>query len=335
MEPWEISALAISVARVVREHASRTEEKLRTWISTELRALTDLVDEKFRSMPEPRQGERGEKGDKGDPGESIKGDKGDSGERGERGERGEAGEKGDIGPIGPRGEVGERGLPGEKGEPGSIGERGEQGARGLSVQGERGEPGEKGETGEKGDKGETGLRGERGEIGERGEKGIDGKDGREGKDGRDGMAGKDGRDGEHGRDALQIDILPTIDTAKSYPRGTFAAHRGGLWWASKNTTPSADLLNAGWQVLMNGNAEEQPIHSDDPREFGYIRTSTDGQQLIVNRRVDVPLFRGIWESTKEYVKGDIVRRGGDTWICNIAGTKVGPGASNIPDWTLF
>src|SRR6185436_15699308 len=268
MEPWEISGLAISVARVVREHASRTEEKLIKWATLELKALTDLFEERLRQIPEPKEGPRGEKG-----------------ETGERGAIGERGERGEQGPQGPSGERGEKGEPGGTGPEGIRGERGEKGERGE--QGPSGEPGEKGEPGVSG---ERGIQGERGEIGERGEKGIDGKDGREGKDGRDGMAGKDGRDGEHGRDALQIDILPTIDTAKSYPRGTFAAHRGGLWWASKNTAPSIDLLNAGWQVLMNGNAEEQPIHSDDPREFGYIRTSTDGQQLIVNRRVDVPLF---------------------------------------------
>lgn len=41
-------------------------------------------------------------------------------------------------------------------------------------------------------------------------------------------APKDGKDGVDGKDALQIEIQPSIDFEKSYPRGTFAVHKGGV-----------------------------------------------------------------------------------------------------------
>ncbi|ECM5623126.1 phage gp6-like head-tail connector protein, partial [Salmonella enterica subsp. enterica] len=56
-----------------------------------------------------------------------------------------------------------------------------------------------------------------------------------------------GRDGEDGRDALSLEILPFIDEGKSYPRGSYATHNGGLWRAYEKTHGMR-----GWECLVDG-----------------------------------------------------------------------------------
>src|SRR5437899_3328308 len=62
------------------------------------------------------------------------------------------------------------------------------------------------------------------------EKGADGTNGVDGKDGVDGI------DGIDGRDALGIEIVE-IEETRSYPRGTYAAWRGGLIRSIRRTSP--------------------------------------------------------------------------------------------------
>ena len=79
-----------------------------------------------------------------------------------------------------------------------------------------------------------------------------GPPGEPGRDGRDGMAG---RDGEPGRDALAISPLDAIDPERSYARGTYACHQGGLVNALRATEPlpaDGDLERAGWRVIVRG-----------------------------------------------------------------------------------
>ncbi|ENK5579374.1 portal protein, partial [Escherichia coli] len=40
---------------------------------------------------------------------------------------------------------------------------------------------------------------------------------------------------QDGRDATALEILPAIDDQKSFPRGTYATHQGGLWRAYEKT----------------------------------------------------------------------------------------------------
>ncbi len=49
--------------------------------------------------------------------------------------------------------------------------------------------------------------------------------------------GTDGTNGKDGLDALQINILPMIDETKTYAKGTYAQHDGGVMKASRNTDP--------------------------------------------------------------------------------------------------
>ena len=98
------------------------------------------------------------------------------------------------------------------------------------IDGKDGQPGLNGPVGEKGEKGDKGDSGERGPTGDRGEPGRD------------------------GRDVLELDILESIEEGKTYTRGTFARHAGGLLRAYRKTDPIGErgLEAAGWQVVVNG-----------------------------------------------------------------------------------
>ena len=134
--------------------------------------------------------------------------------------------------------------------------------------------------------------------------------GRVGKDGRD---GRDGKDGDAGRDALAIDILPAIDEAKSYPRGTFAEHRGGIIRAIRNTDPITDdgLEKAGWVVSMNGIDRESEETLDDGRTIRRTTQYTSGRMAgsgNQNQRASVPrgMARGRIRARR---RGDLGRLG--------------------------
>lgn len=166
-------------------------------------------------------------------------------------------------PVPKDGKDGEPGAAGPKGEQGDVGAQGPQGERG-----ERGEPGLNGERGAQGIQGEAGPPGEKGERGEPGATGGKGEPGRNGSDGADGI---DGAPGEPGRDAADIEILSEINEAKSYPKGTFACHRGGLIRAARKTSAITDSLeSAGWRVIMNGIAEE----SEAVIDAGTVKRTT-------------------------------------------------------------
>jgi len=334
MERSDLSILAKSIGRLVREYVSAALVA----VSTRL----DDLDRRLNSIPAGPRGEKGEKGDKGDPGapgeqgpSSVgeKGEKGDPGPRGERGERGEPGPKGEPGPSGPRGD------PGERGDQGAPGERGERGDTGLpGERGEKGDRGEPGVTGQRGEKGEPGERGPHGEPGLSitGEKGEPGRDGKDGRDGRDGINGKDGRDGERGRDSLEIDILPAIDPAKSYPRGTFAKHQGGLLRALTTTTPADENgIIAGWDVVVDGIREIEVEQNEDHRSFVLKIWKTSEMVSTKTYCFQMPamIYREIFKEGTEYARGDVVTWAGSAWHCNAESTRVKPGTGS--DWKLM
>jgi hypothetical protein len=159
------------------------------------------------------------------------------------------------------------------------------------------------------------------------EPGKDGRDGQDGAPGRDGVNGKDGADGKDGRDALELDILSAIDPAKSYPRGTVAAHLGGLIKAERRTSEiTGALSDAGWRVICRGVADTQVIPGEDMRTLTVRVTHTDGE--VIERRVTSPamIYREIWREGG-YEAGDAVTWGGSLWVALSATTeKPGDGA---------
>lgn len=207
--------------------------------------------------------------------------------------------------------------------------------------GPMGERGSDGAPGPQGERGPQGIQGERGERGADGAPGSDGKDGERGPQGEPGPAGRDGesvaleavramlsemvakavselpkpKDGEPGRDALQIDILPSIDSSRSYPRGTFAQHAGGTIYAFRRTDPlTADIEKSGWSVCMNGVSEEREELSEDGRT--YIRTTiyTSGAQMVREHKSQAIMDRGTYRAEATYERGDAVTWGGSSYI---------------------
>ena len=245
------------------------------------------------------------------------------------------------GAPGKDGADGKDGAPGERGEKGDAGERGEKGEPGRDgrdgADGKDGAPGERGEKGERGEVGPAGEKGERGTDGVTGATGKDGAPGERGAQGERGIPGQDGQDGEPGpagRDALEIEVLDGIDATRSYARGTFAAHDGGLIRATRGTDPVTDgLERAGWAIIVRGIAEFVVDQGDDPRQFGVGLRMTGGDAVLKTFRVPVPLDCGVHKDGITYQRGDGVTHGGSWWIAQ-RDTDETPGMPGCDAWRL-
>lgn len=212
----------------------------------------------------------------------------------------------------PAGPQGEKGIPGDRGEAGPEGIAGKDGAPGLD--GKDGAPGPQGDRGEKGDRGPPGPAGEKGA------------------DGAPGMHGKDGAPGADGRDAIQIEVLPAIDEAKSYPRGTWASFRGGLIRAARNTDPITGALHeAGWHVVVEGVAAIVVSKSKDERTIEIASALTSGAKAIAEFSIPAMIYREVWREG-DYDVGDVVTWSGSAWHCQ-AKTADKPGTSAA--WRLM
>ena len=287
--------------------------------------LTALVNRRIAELPVPKDGINGKdgadglNGKDGAPGQAgehgTDGSPGAHGQKGDPGERGESGEKGDTGQAGDAGARGEKGDPGEKGE---AGERGEQGPPG-----EKGDPGLDGPAGDPGPQGPPGAHGAAG---------IDGKSvsieevdaivqrcvqaavqkamaAIVVKDGGDGLDGRDGQKGEPGRDAAQLDILPSINQERSYGRGTFANHKGGLWRATR-ATEGMD----GWECIVDGVAA---IEVSFIGRSGFVSVQkSSGVPDLHPFTLPAMLYRGVFREGDGYEQGDTVTWGGSLWFCN-------------------
>lgn len=157
--------------------------------------------------------------------------------------------------------------------------------------------------------------------------GKDGKDGADGKDGENGLDGKDGIDGRDGKDANEIEILPTIEFDKSYPRGTYATHNGGLLRAYQVTTGEH-----GWEVIVNGISSFDLIKSDDERTVTLETKATDGTTKSLELSIPALLDKGVFREGEAYKSGDCVTWGGSMWIAQKDNTEGKPGESK--DWRL-
>ncbi len=203
------------------------------------------------------------------------------------------------GPAGPQGPAGPPGPQGERGEPGPAGEKGADGAPGP--QGESGPAGADGASGRDGADGKDGAPGAPGETGPRGEKGD---------------PGERGKDGADGRDAMQIEILPEIDPAKSYPRGAWAFHDGGLWRAFEATSGLR-----GWECAVRGVAGFEVRQDEaDPRAFVAEVRLSGLAPVTRSIRVPVMVYRGVWREGP-HEPGDVVTWAGSAWHCDKSTTE--------------
>jgi hypothetical protein len=188
-----------------------------------------------------------------------------------------------------------------------------------------------GKDGTDGKDGKDGTDGVNGIDGKNGENGLNGKDGEKG---LDGLNGKDGNDGSDGRDALSIEILPTIVQGKSYHRGSFASWKGGLVRAMRNTDPmmDADILKAGWAVVVNGVDTVSFVQGEDPRDIKMVVQTTE-KLVEFNARVPVMAYKGIFQPS-EFLQGDSVTYAGSLWIAEKDGPVGKPGEPGSDGWRL-
>ena len=124
---------------------------------------------------------------------------------------------------------------------------------------------------------------------------------------------------EHGRDALDLEILPAIDEAKQYPRGTYATHLGGLWKSYERTHGLK-----GWECIVDGIAAVS-VTQDSVREFSVTLAKSSGQVEEQKFTLPAMIYKGVWRPG-ESQPGDTFTFGGSLWHCDEATTDK-PGES--------
>jgi hypothetical protein len=138
---------------------------------------------------------------------------------------------------------------------------------------------------------------------------------------------KDGEPGEDGKDALQLEIMPCIDEEKSYPRGSYAIHHGGVWRSYQKTTG----LN-GWECLVDG-ISSVDISQANEREFTFTAQLASGTKTEKSFSIPVMIYRDIFKEGEKYLPGDSVTWAGSVWYCH-AETTDKPGEPSSKGWKL-
>ncbi|WP_277977391.1 hypothetical protein [Pantoea endophytica] len=137
----------------------------------------------------------------------------------------------------------------------------------------------------------------------------------------------DGEPGEDGKDALQLEIMPEIFSEKSYPRGSYAIHSGGLWRSYQKTAGMT-----GWECLVDG-ISSIDISQSDERHFTVVATKSSGEKTEKSFSVPVMIYRDIFKDGQKYYPGDSVTWGGSVWYCHLeTGDK--PGEDGSKGWKL-
>ena len=137
---------------------------------------------------------------------------------------------------------------------------------------------------------------------------------------------RDGAPGADGRDALQLEVLPAVDEQKSYTRGTYAKHVGGLWRAFEQTSGMR-----GWECIVDGVKELQVDMVDKRLSVKAVMSSGALTEMV--KELPIQIYRGVFKSDDPYHQGDTVTWAGSLWHCNVTGTKALPGDGST-DWTL-
>lgn len=136
------------------------------------------------------------------------------------------------------------------------------------------------------------------------------------------------QDGQAGRDALQIELLPEIDLAKSYARGTYARHAGGMWRAFEATKGLH-----GWECVVEGIAE---LRIDQPggREFTLVARTSSGAEVSKSIKVAALVDKGVFRAEEAYEAGDGVTWGGSFFIAQKDAPIGKPGEPGCNGWRL-
>ena len=131
---------------------------------------------------------------------------------------------------------------------------------------------------------------------------------------------------EHGRDAIDLEIMPAIDEAKQYPRGTYAAHRGGLWKSYERTHGLR-----GWECIVDG-IDAVSVTQDGERAFSVTLTKSSGATVAEKFEMPIQIYKGVHRDGDEYEAHDTVTWGGSQWVSNKSANADKPGSND--SWTL-
>lgn len=132
--------------------------------------------------------------------------------------------------------------------------------------------------------------------------------------------------GKDGRDAIHLEILPSIDEQKNYPRGTYAKHKGGLWRSFESTSGMR-----GWECIVEG-IKSIAIEQQGERSYLAVAELSSGIKTEKSLTIPAQIYRGVFKSG-EYEPGDVVTWGGSAWHCEEV-TSDKPGEVGSKGWTL-
>lgn len=124
-------------------------------------------------------------------------------------------------------------------------------------------------------------------------------------------------DGAPGRDAAHLEILPAIDAEKTYPRGSYAKHAGGLWRSFEATAGMR-----GWECIVEGVASQE-VKQLDARSFEIVSTLSSGAAVKSALSIPSMIYRGVFREGDDYTQGDTTTWAGSLWHCEDA-TKEKP-----------
>ena len=134
------------------------------------------------------------------------------------------------------------------------------------------------------------------------------------------------RQAEDGRDAIDVEILPAIEEAKQYPRGTYAAHRGGLWKSYERTHGMR-----GWECIVDG-IDGVSVTQDGDREFSVKLMKSSGQEVAQKFALPIQIYKGVHKDGEAYDAHDNVTWAGSQWTSTKSENTDKPGSSDA--WTL-
>lgn len=134
------------------------------------------------------------------------------------------------------------------------------------------------------------------------------------------------RPAEDGRDAIDVEILPAIEEEKQYPRGTYAAHRGGLWKSYERTHGMR-----GWECIVDG-IDGVSITQDGDREFSVSLVKSSGHEVVQKFALPIQIYKGVYRDDEAYDAHDNVTWAGSQWTSTKAENTDKPGTSDA--WTL-
>jgi hypothetical protein len=134
------------------------------------------------------------------------------------------------------------------------------------------------------------------------------------------------RQPQDGRDALHLEILPTIDEAKTYARNTYAKHDGGLWRSFEQTSGMR-----GWECIVEG-LKAVSVTQDGDRQFSVKLLKSSGHEVVQNFAMPIQIYKGVFREEQTYDAHDNVTWAGSQWTSTKAQNTDKPGSSDA--WTL-